>query len=314
MEYSVLEKVFLALVGGLISPILSVIILIWSRRRLKEDADSESRSFLFYSALSGILLGQYVCHTAVVPDRFYTRIMNMCALAGFFLLYFFESEYRMWNAVPEYIQPPDGQLAVDGDSGLQRSKMEQDSLVSARGVNTSEMPRTIFGTQDVAKDETKRIWLLVLLYINLAFVLCIDGLLLVYRSESSNHAAVVACFVLNGTALSVAIYSAMIHAKYHSYEEFKRNGLWRWILLTFVWSAMLLCSTIPVLMNLNSATWIIENYVLLCLYGVASGFLLKLCFYYFNRGVEASRRRMIRLGVLVFALAAGQSAATGVWL
>jgi hypothetical protein len=174
----------------------------------------------------------------------------MCALAGFFLLYLIESEYRMWNAAPEYIQPPDGHLEEDGDSGLRKSNMEQDSLISARGVNTFEMSRTIHAAQDIAKDETKRIWLLVLLYINLALVLCIDGLLLVYRSESSNHAAVVACFVLNGTALSIAIYSAMIHAKYHIYEDFKRNGLWRWILLTFIWSAMLLCSSIPVLMDL----------------------------------------------------------------
>lgn len=309
---SVLEKVLLASVGGIISPCISAIMLFWSRRRLKEGQRSESRAFLFYSALSGVLLGQYICHTAIVDDHFDTRIMNLCALAGFFILYVIESELRLWNAAPQYIAPIDGDIEIDSDSGLQRAKMEQDSIVVARGVNTEQMSRVVFGTLDVAKDENKRVVLLALMYVNMAVILCMDGFLLVYRPPSIG---VTVCFIINTTSLSIAMYSAMIHAKYHVYEEFKQRTM-RWVFLTVVWSSLVLLCTLPLMIDMSreSAAMFVESYATLCFYGLASGFILKLCFYYFNRGVERSNRRMIRWGELVFALAAAQSAATGVWL
>lgn len=316
MNYTILEKVFLVLVGGLLSPLLSIGILIWSRRRLKEKESSESRAFLFYSALAGVLLGQYACHTAVIPDRFDTRIMNMCALGGFVILYFIECENRMWNQFTNYVQPPDNEFHVDPDSGLHRDKMESDTLALAENIGSEDMADVVFGNQDTSKDKKKRVLMLIIMYITFSIILCMDAFLLVYRSESSNHAAVVACFTVNSFSLSIAIYSAIIHAKYHTYENFKRSGIWRWSLLTTVWCALLITTTVPVLLDLSmeTATSIVEHYGMLCTYGLASGVLLKLCFYYFNRGVARSDRKAIRLGVLVFALATAQSAVTGVWL
>lgn len=308
------ERVVLPLTGALIAPLLSVGVVRWARRRLEEKQSTESRAFLFYSALSGVLLGQYVCHTAILPERFDSRIMNLCALAGFALVHWLECEGRMWNAAPDYMPPPDGHLSVDTDSGLDRGRMEQNSLVVAAHVDSEQLSDTIFGAQDVAKDETKRVWMLVLLYVALAVVLAMDGLLLVYRQVAP--VAATACWVVNGASLSLAVYSAMLHAKYHTYEDFYPSGVWRWAVLTVVWCAMLTAAALPAVVQLShdKAAGAVENYGMLCVYGLASGALLKLCFYYFNRGVERSHRRTIRLGVLAFAAAASQSAVTGIWM
>src|SRR5690606_4857321 len=142
-----------------------------------------------------------------------------------------------------------------------------------------------------------------------------DGLLLVYRAPTSNHAAVIACFVINGISLSVAVLGGMIHAQRQLLEDFPRRGLWSWVAMTLVWCALLVGSALPAVLDVSveTATGILEHYATLCCYGFASGCVLKLCVYYFQRG-ERSNRRMIRLGVLVLALAAAQSAVTGLWL
>ena len=316
--YSVAQRVVLPLIGGVLAPALSALTLRWSRRRLQERESSESRAFLFYNALSGVLLGQFVSHTALLVERLDARIMHACALVGFVLMYVAETEGRLWNASPGYVPPMEGQADVDEDSNLDKGRMELRGVVRANDVASDAFANVVFDSQALGKDESKRVWMLVALLGMLAVVLTMDGLLMVYRAPVTNHAATVACFALNALALSVSVYGAMLHAKYHVYEEFDARGLWRWMLLTAVWCLMLVVSAVPAVasMTLESATKVVEHYAFLCVYGVASGALLKLCFYYFLRAQLAAtaQRRTIRLGLAAFAAAAAQSAVTGVWL
>jgi len=317
--YSTAEKVMLILVGGLISPILSVLILRFSRRRLAEKQSTRSRAFLFYSALAGVLLGQYVCHTIVIPDRFDARIMSLCSLAGFVVMYLLTAEARMWNSNYNIVAPPDDDIGVNEDAALDKRSMEEHRVLVSDDIGGESFSTTQFAAEDLSKDIRKRVWMMWTLFFVLGVVLAMDGLLLVYHSTPAaggGGVAAVICFMLNGIALSVAIYGSMIHAKYHVMEEFYYAGFVRWVFLTALWCIMIVLSTLPVLMDITVATVtsVVEHIAFVIFYGLASGFVLGLCFYYLGRGRERSHRATIRLGMLVFALAAGQSGVTALWL
>lgn len=315
--FDVLEKTFLILTGAFFAPLISAVALWWTRRRLPDSRTTESRAFLFYSMLNGILLGQYVCHTAIVADGFEARLMNLCALAGFVFIYWLECEARMWGDFENYVQPLDTDLPeVNPDSGLRRDTMELEEIVSVSAVNTTNMSWVLFAGLDLSRDRGKRYAMLLLLYVILAAVLFVDGMLLIYRAPTSNHAAVVACFVINGISLSVAVIGGMVHAHRQLIEDFPKYGIWSWVAMTLVWSVLLVGSALPAVLDVSrdAAASILEHYATLCCYGFASGCVLKLCVYYFQRSGERSNRRIIRLGVLVLAFAAAQSAVTGLWL
>lgn len=316
--YSSSQRAAVALAGSLFAPALSAATLWFSRRRVKEHESSESRAFVFYCGISGVLLGQVMCHTALQSDRLDARVMHACAIAGFVAAYAAETLGRVWSAFPGYVAPADGHAGVDTDSDLDKARMESKSVVRARDVGSEEFSILIFDVQDQGKDTSKRVWVLAALCVALVPVLVMDGVLLVYRAPVSSTMALTACFVVNAAALSMAVYGAMMHAKYHVYEDFVRRGLWRWLLMTVAWCLALVCAALPVLMQVSAAAVapLVEHWAALCVYGFASGVLLKLAVYFLTRGslAAAARPASLGIGLLVFLLAAAQSAATGVWL
>lgn len=324
-SYATWQVAILPLVGGLVSPLLSWFIYRLSRQRLKRKETLKSSAHVFYRILSGVLLSQFLCHT-VLPstslDSFDTPLTSLDVKYTFYFIllgYFFidtcEAISRIWNTNTRYVAPLDEQ--VRDDIGLNKETMEEQSIVVAQDVGSSDFSNTVWALQDYSKDKRKRQWLLGLLLSVFCIITVMDGMLLVYRNPQGDLQMIgtIVSFFINGMSMSVAVYGAMLHAKFHVTEELKPR-IWWWCSVTLLWSAALICCTVPVLMQLSlaMAQAIINNRIMLAFYGVAAGCVLKLQQYYHNRKVENIDRRETLVGIIVFFAALAQGVATSLWL
>jgi hypothetical protein len=315
--YGVTEKVILVLLGGLLVPFSSWIVYVVARHRLRLKATLRSRAYLFYQTLSGVLLGQFMCHTWVGlgASALDARFMFLFALLGCNLFHTGETIGRLWNTNRNYNGPIDDNNGEDDD--LDRENMEEPTMDVATHVNSPEFATNHWRNLDKSKRKRKRIWMMALVIVVFAVISVMDGLLLVYRNpqDSTQMVLTMLAFYLNGYSMTVSVFGAMLHAKLHVKEE-KRKRLAIWCLLTLIWSIILMASVIPTLMGISveTAQSVISARGFLAFYGLASGCVLVLKQYYHNRKMNDIGKKESFWGEVVFWLATGQAAATGFFL
>jgi hypothetical protein len=312
--YSPLQMAMLPLLGGLVCPAILCATYLYARRRMRLKETLKSRAYLFYRVLSGVLLGQFLTHTYVGVDDL--KFMLVFVMIGYVVIMDFgESVGRIWNTNTSYVGPLDDR--VSDEIGLDRTRMEQHSVIAAANISGDSFAETIWTAQDVTKDATKRRWMLGILLGMFGVVSIMDGLLLVLRNPQNEGAvaAIVVCYYVNGVAMSVAVYGAMLHAKIHLMEERRARRFW-WVLVGGVWCVCVFCSAIPVLARvpLELVRTMVNHKAFVFAYGLAGGCILKLQQYYYNKKMEHIDKRDTAWGMLVFALAAAQSAVTGYFL
>lgn len=159
--------------------------------------------------------------------------------------------------------------------------------------------------------------MMALVFVVFAVISVMDGMILVFRNpqDTTQMALTLFAFYLNGLSMTVSILGAMLHAKWHVKEEKRPRIIW-WIVLTLIWSAILVGSAIPVLVGVSveTAQLIIASRPLLAFYGVASGCVLVLKQYYHNRKMDNIGKQESFWGEVVYWLATIQAAVTGFWL
>jgi hypothetical protein len=298
--FTIAEKVILPLSGGIVCPLLSLGFYLIAKKRMQKKETVKSRAHVFYQMLSGILIGQFLCHTFIFFDVTYTLIL---VLVGYALMACVEIIGRMWNTNVQYVGPVDSQ--VDDELGLDKETMTTKPVVECTKKN---MSTAIWQGQDVSKDRRIRRWMLGTLFVVLVMISIVDGILMVFRTAS---VALVICYYLNSIAMTVAVLSSMIHAKIHTEEYYV------WGILAGIWCLAVFCSTIPVLANVpySVSVMILENKVFISFYALAAGCVLRLQQYYHNQIFRAVfDRKENCFGMIVFVLSAAQAAVTSVWL
>jgi hypothetical protein len=295
-------KIALPLVGGLISPLLSLLIFKISRRRLRLKETLKSRAYLFYRGLSGVLLGQVIFNTS-------SWLMLVFALAGYLLMDACEAVGRAWNTNPNYIGLIDNDDGCE-EIGVNKETMERETVVVVTGIDKDNMANTVWKTQDANKNMRKRRWMLGVLFVVFAMITVSDGFLTISKI-AANVPAVVICFYINGIAMSGAIYGGMVHAHLQVEEE---HRVLEWCLLTGLWSLMLAAASIPTILEVQNMAFIFAHPAYQICYGFALGPVLRLQQYYYNMQLNGIDKKELALGVVVFVVAAGQSALVGFFL
>lgn len=298
--FTVAEKVILPLSGGIICPLLSLAFYIFSKKRMLKEETLKSRAHVFYQMMSGILIGQFLCHTFIFFDVTYTLIF---VLVGYVVMVCAEVIGRMWNTNVQYIGPVDSQVKEDLD--VDKESMSEKSVIRA---TADQMPTAIWVSQDVSKDTNIRRWIMGVLIVVFIMISIVDGIVLIFRSAS---VALVVCYYVNSIAMTIAVLSSMIHAKIHFKEYYV------WCILSGIWCLSVFCSTIPVLANVSydMSVLILENKVFIAFYALAAGCLLRLQQYYHNQIFQTTfDRKENCFGIIVFVLSATQAAVTSVWL
>lgn len=306
----------LPLLGGLLAPLIGFLVYRYVRLRLRVKDTTKSRAYLFYRGLSGVLLGQFICHTNIQPDAdlgLYFPFLFI--LAGYLAMDTAESIGRAWNTNAGYIGPLDEQ--VDDDVALNREKMEENTVVVATNVGSTDFAEVVWTAEDAAKDKVKRRWMLGCLLVVLSFIAITDGLLLVFRNPQTTGSmvAIVIFYFVNGISMTVAVYGAMIHAKIMIIQERRRRLFWNLALGGF-WCVVLICSSIPMLARaqLMTVSAAIQSKGFSAVYGLTAGCVLRLQQYFLNKKVERIDKQQTALGIVVFIVAAGQAAVTGLSL
>jgi len=303
------EKAVLSLVGLVLSPVLSGILYYLARKRLnlKKDETSKSKAHLFYRMVSGILLAQFLGHTYWYNPFWFIGVF-VCF--GYFFMDASESIGRLWNKNDNYIGPTD--FAAPQDIGLNKKTHVRDNIIVADDLTSPEFAQEVFIVEDDVKDLTKRQYVLLVLLVCLFIISCVDGF---HLAVTPSSILLIVSYYVHGVCLSVAVYSTMIHAQYHTEGPKSRRWFW-WCMITLIWSFVYFCSAIFVFLPIPSALLldILNHKAFVATYGFASGILLKLQHYFHGIHVETRDKSELWLGIGVFFAAVAIAMMTSIYL
>lgn len=310
------QQAVLPLLGGILAPLMSWGVFVYAKRRLGQKETPKSRAYLFYRVISGVLLGQAICHSFVTDSPIISvRYLFSFLVVGYLCMVTAEDIARVWNTNRNYTGPNDD--TVREDVALNREEVTVETFVVVDAISSNGFSDRMWTIEDKEKDERRRLWLLGVLFTVFAVITTMDGLILVYRNPQSEGliAGIIVCYYINGIVMSIAVYGAMLHAKIHLLEE-KRTRLFWWCTLTALWCVILIASSFYVLVGLQVTTVasIVNNPALVSFYGFAAGCILRLQQYFFNMKMDQMELRDLLMGLGVFLLTAGQSIATAMWL
>lgn len=312
------NKAILILLGGLVVPLIGWFVYVIARRRLRLHDTLKSRAHLFYQVLAGVLLGQLMCHTWVGlgASALDARFMFLFALLGCNLFFSAETLGRMWNTNPNYMGPVTDD-PVREEYALDRERMEEQTIVISTNVGSPTFAETTWELLDRAKQMRKRNWMLGSVVGVFTIISMMDGLLLVYRAPQTELAVAmtILSFYINGISMTLSVFGAALHAKWHVLEENRRRLTW-WFILTVGWALILVGSALPTVIDVTpeAAQMVISHKAFLPFYGIASGMVLAIFRYYHNRKSINIGKREAFAGEVVFWLATAQAALTGFWL
>jgi hypothetical protein len=302
------EKAALSVVGLVLAPILSVVVYHIAQRALhvREGETSKSKAHLFYRMMSGLLVAQFIGHTYWYSAPFW--FIAMFVAVGYVAMDVGESVGRAWNKNPHNYGPPDH--AARDDIGLNRRTNKVHHVMVVDDITSADLPQDIQDTEDSVKDMTKRTWMLFMLVWCLSIICCADGF---HLAVAPVTVAILVSYYVHGVGLSLVVYGAMIHAKFHNEEV--RPWLW-WSALTLLWSIMYFLSALLVVIGVPQAVLLQVSYhpAFIAAYGFASGMLLKIQHYFHAMKGEANDRREMWLGIVVLVMATAVGMATSVYL
>jgi hypothetical protein len=313
--YTSADKAIILLLGALVVPLMGWFVFVIARRRLRLKDSLKSRAYLFYQILAGVLLGQFMCHTWVGlgASALDARFMFLFALLGCNLLLTAETIGRLWNTNPNYMGPMSDDSAHD-EYALDRQRMEEQSVVIATNVGSTVFAENTWGNLDHAKQMRKRNWMLGVVVVIFTIISVMDGMLLIYRAPRDELAIAltILAYYINGISMTLSIFGAALHAKWHVLEE-RRVRLGWWFALTLGWAAVTVGTAVPTVVGVTpeQAQAVIAHRAFLPFYGLASGAVLVLFRYYYNRKMDNIERREAFWGEVVFWLATAQAAFTG---
>ena len=314
--YLLHEKIILPTASGAAVLLLSWIMYVLSRRLGKPQKGEtfKEKLYVVQSIVSAFLLGQIAGHTTVFTTPFPLMYGYLFILGGILFLRHVESFGRGWRknmGVPGITEGSDNTHDFDVDPEL----MEEKAYVSMSNLSSKDSADIHWSAQDKRRSNAKRQWMLIMLIVSFTVIATMNGFIMVYRIASSTKIAIITCFIVNGAAQTVAVLGAMIHAGYHVTEE-KKTRIIYWCIATASWLCVLVCTTIPVLLNVpvQKAQFIIDTPYFSGIYLFSTGLLWRLSYYYEKSLYECRNRKELFLDALVFTLALAISATTGFWL
>lgn len=327
---SVATAVALAGVSALVAPCLAALTLWYVRRRQSFKQNSltqKSRAFYLYRGMAGVLLGQVLCHTwlPVALGQLNTQLLFTCALLGYVFMDVAEGISRIWHNHSHYVTLDDDVDPDLDELGTRSNRGVETDVVALSNIGgaSKTFAKQTWSLVDKERDAVKRQWMLGALSVTLGVICTVDSLLLVaLQREHDEFDALVAliCWCATAVALTLALLGGMVHAKLHLVAEGRaRRWFWWWGVSGIYWSCciLLLGSGLPqwLAMTPRDAAFIMEQPAFAVVYGGCTGMLLKLQQYYYHRRLHGNcTRRDILGGLLVFVLAAAQSAVTGFWI
>lgn len=302
------EKAALSVVGLVLSPILSIIVYNIARRNLqvKDGETSKSKAHLFYRMMSGLLVAQFIGHTYWYSAPFW--FIAMFVAGGYVAMDVGETIGRAWNKNPYNYGPPDH--AARDDIGLNKRTNETHHVLVVDDITSPDLPQDIQDSEDSVKDVTKRNWVLGVLIWCLAVICWADGL---HLAAAPVSVPILVSYYVHGVALSLVVYGAMIHAKFHNEE--RRRWAW-WGVVSAIWSVVYFTSALLVVIGIpqDVVLQIAYHQAFIAFYGFASGVLLKVQHYFHAMKGEASDRREMWLGIVVLVVSTAVGMATSVYL
>lgn len=303
-SYTSPEKGILSLTGILFTPLMSVCFYVWSRKRLKGKKSHEQRVYLFYRAMAGILLGLFLCHIFLKSTTYSTlgfQVMSLFVLLGVIFIDIYDNWTRVCNENVHYVAS--GNNFIDSEIGLDRDKMEQTSYVHLDGseMSTDTLGILLFDKADERKDSAKRWHLFLCLFLCLGLIVVLEGMFLIYN-ERDNKGLLIAAYYLTQALQNASVFGGMIYSRIHLIPG--RSRYFWWWSLTFLWSVIVTCATIPVLSNMSPDVVenAITNYWLSIFYSFSGGLLLGISFHFRGMKLENTDKRDTVISEIIYIL------------
>lgn len=299
------EQAAISLTGLLICPVISFVVfyLAVARKNIKETETLTSKAHLFYRMQSGILLGQVINFTF-----WHVQLVPLFVCVGYYFLEIIEAYTLSIQHKYSNSNATDLNNNME-DVGLNKKTMEKETVFVFNDLTNSDFAegQIIVAADDF--DNKKRQYMLFITLFSFLLICVSNGFHLV-SLPSNNKVNTLICYVFNAVSMTIVVCSCMIHAHYHVTEIKRRRMLW-WMLITFIWAIIVFSGAIVVLSGIQqaTATLIVNNNIFTGIFGVSSGFLLRIQGYFHNIKATGLDKRDVTLGLLVFAVALAQSIA-----
>ena len=314
--YSAAEKGILPLAGIVLTPAMSTAMYMWSRRRLRGDEQQEQRAYIFYRALSGTLLGLFLCHIFFKSTTYSSlgpSVMAVLVILGVCLIDIYDNWTRVWNDNKYWVSS--NQALVDTEMTLDRTTMEEQDYIKVSGEDMTSpvLGQIMFGGQDERKDNKRRWHIFICLFACMTFVVILQGLFLIYNDKTNKLLLICAYFITQGLQ-NVVIFGGMVHAKIHTQTKPSRYRWW-WS-LTFIWTVIVTCAVIPVLVDADydKVANAVTNNWLCTFYSIVAGMILGISFHFRGMKLKKTNKKNTAIAICVYIIFAFISWATGLYV
>lgn len=260
-----------------------------------------------------MLLGQFLGHMQWTSNW----LMKLLTAVGYLVMDACFSVATIWNTNPFIIDSDLG--VVNDDIALNRASGEDHSTMVTTNASSPSFQQSVFGMQDHQKQLRKRRWILGTVIVLMGCISVIDGLEMLLVSQVEELFVLYSCYFAHIASLSLAAYSAMIHARLHRIETKSWRWFW-WIVVTAVTMVAVGTSSIIILVfegngnAVSGATYLLSHPAVISFYGVAAGVLLRIHIYFHSVKSEGLSKRDTLWGLVIGLIVLAETMATSVYL
>lgn len=297
------EEAVISLTGLLFCPIVctTIYLIAVKRLRVKENETIASKAHLFYRMTSGIILGQVLNYTI-----WSVQLVPLFVCVGYYLL----------EVIDAFVSLDVGEER-NGDIALNKETMEEETVFVFKDITDASYREGQASIRLNDKIKKRRHFMLWVTLFAFTLISISNGFHLASGLFPYNKTATLCCYVANAVAMTVAVCSCMIHARYHVREEHRYRILW-WFSVSLLWCVpIVFCGgTIIILVGVQSslAQEVIQSNAFTGIFGVSSGLLLRIHqYFHHSRAKGVADKQDTFIGLSVFALSLAQSVVIGVY-
>lgn len=294
----------------------------FGKRSLRGSQRFSQRMDYLYSFTAASLMGEFLFQafpnsslpslaanvTQIEPGHppLYSSIPSIFIMIGLFVMLCYQKYARVWNDSPNYVAPD--QSTNDLFYIIDADRMEALDVFEAEGVNNSNVGQDRFAIQDENAElmKRRRLALITLFVMNLLCIL--EGFFLIYQTGS--RWIIYGAFVVDKLMETLVVCVVMLHAFYHvndpaSYHRFGVGA--------GVWCCVVVCSTIPALMDMSTpqATYVVTHLATSIFYAFSGGVLFWLAIYYIQIDLKRTDLKETFIRSFLFAVTASVSWVVG---
>lgn len=293
----------------------------YGRRRLKRTETLDSRMINLYSIVAGGTLGQFFFHTlpnSTIPvaSSNYAGI-SVFILLGFFVMLCFQKCGRVCTGHTYYTGPENTSTEIGYT--IDRNAMEQNEYMLIDDIENDKKVKTeMWAVRDEEQSIRKRVVLATLFCVVMLLVSTLEGFFLASKLDPSNWttdpATLIVMYYFNKIIQTIIFCIVMLYGLFHIPKNTRNKKAYH--VYSLIWCISTIISTFPAVLGMSKfdALMVLNNSILNIVYACVGGVLFWMALYFVWIDKRFTNKKETAKRLVLFALFAALSFATGYFI